>query len=159
MQENPLLKKLHYKGQNPVLILSAPEELASFIQSIPAEVHTKAQIKYDFVQIFAITKNEAESLSAIAIKHLRDDGLLWITYPKKTSKKYKAEVSRDYGWTTMAQNNFEPVSLVAITDDWSALRFRSADRITSFKRKSAISEAGKKRGITKLVSSKSKNHE
>ena len=75
------------------------------------------------------------------------DAIVWIAYPKKTSKQYRCEFNRDSGWTLMGEAGFEPVRQVAIDEDWSALRFRRVENIPSLKRSKAIaiSKEGKRR--------------
>lgn len=55
--------------------------------------------------------------------------MVWFAYPKGTSKKYKSEINRDKGWLVMGEAGFEPVRMVAIDEDWSALRFRRTEFI------------------------------
>jgi hypothetical protein len=65
------------------------------------------------------------------------DVILWFAYPKGTSKKYKCDFNRDTGWAALGAAGFEPVRMVAIDDDWSALRFRRVEYIQSLKRDSS----------------------
>ncbi len=45
----------------------------------------------------------------------------------------------------MAERNYEPVTMIAIDEDWSALRFRQIENIKTMSRKFAISNKGKER--------------
>ena len=54
------------------------------------------------------------------------DVVLWFAYPKGTSKRVAGEINRDTGWEPLLSAGFETVRLVAIDEDWSALRFRRA---------------------------------
>ena len=76
---------------------------------------------------------------------MKGDGLIWFAYPKGTSKKYKCEFNRDSGWAELGKHGFEPVRLVAIDEDWSALRFRNAENIKTMTRSFAIKKTGKKK--------------
>jgi hypothetical protein len=38
--------------------------------------------------------------------------------------KYRSQIDRDHGWDVLGSEGFEPVRMVAIDEDWSALRFR-----------------------------------
>ena len=49
---------------------------------------------------------------------------MWFAYPKGSSKKYKSQINRDSGWEVFGREGFEPVRMVAIDEDWSAVRFR-----------------------------------
>jgi hypothetical protein len=44
---------------------------------------------YDFVQVFGTTNEDLQSLAQSAEKNLKEDGLFWLCYPKKSSKVYK----------------------------------------------------------------------
>jgi hypothetical protein len=52
------------------------------------------------------------------------DVVLWFAYPKGTSQRVAGEINRDRGWEPLQSAGFETVRLVAIDEDWSALRFR-----------------------------------
>jgi len=51
-------------------------------------------------------------------------GLIWVAYPKKSSKKYKSDLSRDDFWDALKDLGLEPVRQIALDEDWSALRFK-----------------------------------
>jgi hypothetical protein len=75
------------------------------------------------------------------------DAVLWFAYPKKSSKRYKSDISRDEGWAPLGELGFEGVRQVAIDEDWSALRFRQAGYIKTMARNQrlAMSEEGRAR--------------
>ena len=54
---------------------------------------------------------------------LKLGGLLWFSYPKKSSK-VETDITRDVGWDALGSTGLRPVTQVAIDDTWSALRFR-----------------------------------
>jgi len=74
---------------------------------------------------------------------LTKDALLWFCYPKGSSKKYKCDFNRDNGWQALGELGFEPVRMVAIDEDWSALRFKPAEAIKTMTRSFAITATGK----------------
>ena len=65
-----------------------------------------------------------------AIGAVKSNGLLWVTYPKK-SGKIKTDISRDMGWEAMTQAGWDAVTLVSVDDTWSALRLRPLADIKS----------------------------
>lgn len=142
---NAVLKKLGLKDQNPVLIINAPEEYKEVMKDIEANIHTSPAEKYKFIQVFAKTMDEANKLIPSAIETLEEGGHFWLCYPKGTSKKYKSDINRDKSFVIFAPFEFEPVSLVAIDVDWSALRFKAVEEISVMKRKTASTEKGKER--------------
>ena len=124
---NAVLKKLLYKGQAPVLLLGAPPEAAALAKAFGVPVHAKpaARTKYGFVLGFARSAVEMDAIAKAADRALADGALFWSAYPKGTSRKYKgADINRDIGHARMKTHGFDGVSLVALDDDWSAMRFK-----------------------------------
>ena len=80
-----------------------------------------------------------------------------MAYPKSTSKKYKCEFNRDSGWPVLGAAGFEPVRMVAIDEDWSALRFRRVEHIKKMARnpEGAISTVGKRKASARSDFAKS----
>ncbi len=101
--------------------------------------------KATFILAFCKTQKEVDAIAELSAKTLQGDGLLWFAYPKGTSKKYKADFNRDNGWKRLGELGFEPVRMVAIDDDWSALRFRRVAFIKTMARSVALSEEGKRK--------------
>lgn len=145
---NPVIKKLQFKDHGqPVLIMNAPKEYEEVMRDFTGEVHqTPSEESYDYVQIFGTTNDQIKQSALEAEKHLVEDGLLWLCYPKKSSKKYKgSDCSRMSVAELLAEKGYEAVRQVAIDEDWSALRFRQVDKIKTMTRSFAVTEKGKER--------------
>lgn len=147
----PLFKKLNFKNHKAILVLNAP---ASFVSEKEAMVNETVFYNnendittIDFVMVFVTQLQEIETAITALFPKLNGDAIVWFCYPKGTSKKYKCEFNRDNGWEALGRLGFEPVRMVAIDADWSALRFRKTTYIKTLTRSSsfAISEAGKSR--------------
>lgn len=147
---NPIFKKLNFKHQERILVLNAPKsfefamvEMMDFTQ-IDTEILAD---KYDFILAFAEMQTDLhQAIDAIENRLSDDDTIIWFAYPKKSSKKYKSNITRDSGWEYISKLNAEPVRSVAIDSDWSTLRFRKVQFIKTLKRKfKGYSEEGKKR--------------
>ena len=145
MDVNKVLRKLKLNDQNPVLIINYPQEYQIAIDAIHVDIHHKPKQKYSFIHVFVTALDDIETYAETAVNRLDGDGYLWFSYPKKSSKRYKSNVSRDSGWEVLGKHDFEPVTQISIDDDWSALRFRHVDHIKTMKRKTALSEKGKQR--------------
>jgi hypothetical protein len=80
-----------------------------------------------------------------------EDGIFWMAYPKKTSKKYRSAITRDEGWEALGDAGFEVVRMVAVDEDWSAVRFRKAAFIGKMIRRQemAMSTEGKQKTVNK----------
>ncbi|MCM0649156.1 hypothetical protein NBE98_12295 [Clostridium swellfunianum] len=132
---NETLKKLKLTTQNPILILNAPEEYQEVIKDIESEIHTEIKDKYKFIQIFTKDLAELKEYVPSAVDALDGDGYLWVCYPKGTSKKYKkSDINRDSLFNEVQEYNFSGVTLVSISNDWSAFRIRHNDYIKSSKK-------------------------
>jgi len=120
------LKKLHYKGQSPVLVLALPDELKALKEAFGAPVHSAAKGAYGFVLGFAKSQKEATALAKTLKKALLDEkALLWLAYPKGSSKKYQSvDLNRDSLHALMSDLGLDGVSLVSLDGDWSAMRFK-----------------------------------
>ena len=123
-----VLKKLHYKAQTPVLVLSPPSELRPLAAAFGARVHGEAKGKYGFVLGFAKSQKEAKAVAKTLKQALEDEkALLWLAYPKGSSKKYPSvDLNRDSLHALMAELGLDGVSLVALDADWSAMRFKAS---------------------------------
>lgn len=122
---NPILKKLQFKGQVPVLVLASPPEFAGTRAAFETPVHGAAKGRYAFMLAFAQSQAEATAHAKTAKKALAEGpALFWLAYPKGSSKKYQADLNRDSLHALMEKHGFDGVSLVALDADWSAMRFK-----------------------------------
>lgn len=101
---------------------------------MPAGVNAaeKPEGKFDFVHLFVRSIAELEKFGLTAVEASEYDGLLWISYPKKTSK-IKTDINRDKGWEVIKQAGLRPVTQVSVNDTWSALRFRPNEQVSKKK--------------------------
>jgi hypothetical protein len=143
----PLFNKLNLKDQKEILVVNAPESFLKETAQIEKEVnvfqHPEKVKKTGFIIVFVTQQKDIDSLASVLAGKLDGDGLLWFCYPKGTSKKYKCDFNRDTGWQILGNLGFEGVRMIAIDEDWSALRFRRAEYIKTMKRSFAMSEEGK----------------
>jgi hypothetical protein len=145
---HPLLRKLQYKSGDAV-ILDAPDEMADVLSAWQLEVTVRTEVgtAETFVVRFVRSCAEIDATAAPTLEALADDGFVWFAYPKKSSKRYTSDIGRDDSWQALGDLGYEGVRQVAIDADWSALRFRDAERITTMRRDAsrAMSERGRQR--------------
>jgi hypothetical protein len=123
----PVFAKLNLKDQTEVLILAAPASFELQIQALADAVVVRDARKVksiDFALAFVTTRAEVDAAMKLIAPKAAGDVVLWFAYPKGTSKRYASEINRDTGWDSLTSAAFETVRLVAIDQDWSALRFR-----------------------------------
>lgn len=143
---HPVLKKMSYKGEKPVAVINAPDSFKEIMQAFEGEVlidRTPCPMSF----FFAVTLEDLKSWGDYVRALPEGDLVIWIAYPKKSSKKYTAEFTRDLGWEHAGEIGCEPVRMIAIDADWSALRFRRTQYIKKLTRRNsmALSAEGKKR--------------
>jgi len=130
-----LLEKLSYKGQQRIALLNTAENFTPAplkdLKEVIIDNKIDQRYPYDFMIIFVKKFSEVEYFAPIALHNLVADGILWFCYPKKTSKNFKSQIDRDHGWKALNELDFYGIRLVAINDDWSALRFRNKKYIKS----------------------------
>ena len=146
---NAIFKKLNYKDQVQVVIVNAPQSFEKEMDEMGTITTVKTNLgatkEVEFFLGFVTKQKEVDGLTKKIAPIIKGDGLLWFAYPKGSSKKYKCEFNRDNGWKELGKYGFEPVRMVAIDEDWSALRFRKAENIKTMTRSFAITETGKKK--------------
>jgi hypothetical protein len=130
-----LLDKLNYKGQKRIAVINAEESFTISISNVLKDVMVDKEIDprfpYDFIILFVKSVSEVELFTPMVLHNLLADGILWYCYPKKTSKKYSSDIDRDHGWKALNDAGLHSIRVVAIDDDWSAMRFRNVRFIKS----------------------------
>jgi hypothetical protein len=121
-----LLRKLQHRAGEPIVVIAPPAEVMPSIEAWRADADVASELSpgRPFVLVFVLARDDIAARAADAVDKLADDGVLWFAYPKKTSKRYRSDVTRDVGWGPLDALGYEPVRQIAIDDDWSALRFR-----------------------------------
>jgi hypothetical protein len=130
-----LLEKLNYKGQQRIAVLNSDEV---FFQSISSELvnvivdkEIDPRCPYSFILTFVKSISDIEQATPVVLHNLTADGVLWFCYPKKSSKTYSSDITRDVGWKTLNDSGLFGIRMVSVDDDWSALRFRNIKYIKS----------------------------
>lgn len=130
-----LLEKLNYKGQSRIAVINSEKNfsLASSreVKGIQIDNEIDQRFPYGFMMIFVKGLTDVEKYTPLALHNLTTDGVLWFCYPKRTSRKFSADIDRDHGWKALNKMDFYGIRMVSIDDDWSALRFRNKKFIKS----------------------------
>ena len=143
-----IFKKLSVGAHTVIHVLNAPASFEPALATLEAvTVKRSVSTPCFFALAFVVTQADLDSASKKLSAACSGDAVLWVAYPKGTSKKYRCEFNRDSAWSALASARYEPVRMVAIDEDWSALRFRKVEHIKSMSRTpaNAISEAGKRK--------------
>jgi hypothetical protein len=132
---SPMAKKLRLAPDHKVAILNAPPDYMALLRPGPANLRTELEPAgaYDVVQLFVNDIDELRRLGPSAIRAVKAEGLLWITYPKGGVTRGVTDlpatpwwIKRDLLGEITAVTGYKPVAFVSVDDNWTALRFRRA---------------------------------
>jgi hypothetical protein len=121
--------KLNFKNQREILVLAAPSSFEPELRTLSGVSILRDARKaksIEFAIAFVTRRAEVDAAVKSIVPKTDGDVVLWFAYPKGTSKRVAGEINRDTGWESLQSAGFETVRLVAIDEDWSALRFRRA---------------------------------
>ena len=109
------------------LVIAAPPGYGKLLAPLPEGVVISNVMNgtHPFVQLFATHKSEIRKSAQKLLKHAAPGALVWIAYPKKTAG-VESDLSREAVREAMSETGWRAVSIVAIDEVWSALRFRPA---------------------------------
>jgi phage protein D len=119
--------KLNLKSQRQILVLAAPSSFEPELRTLSgiSILRDAGKAKsIEFAIAFVTGRSEVDAAVKQIVPKTDGDVVLWFAYPKGTSKRHASEINRDTGWESLLSAGFETVRLVAIDEDWSALRFR-----------------------------------
>jgi hypothetical protein len=129
---SPLASKLRLQPDHRVAILNAPVGYLDRLAPAPAGIRTDTQSPdlFDAVQLFVNGVEELRRLGPAAIRAVKPDGILWVTYPKGGMARGVTDLPASPSWIKRdvlgeitSEFGYKPVALVKIDDNWTALRF------------------------------------
>ena len=122
MSESALAKKMKLKSNLKAAVINAPENYVDTLKHDTALSPT-LNGKFDWIQIFVRDKAELESLAPKAARALRPESMLWISFPKGSSK-IQTDLTRDKGWESLQRLDLKWITLVSVNETWSAFALR-----------------------------------
>ena len=125
-----LAQNLLIKPDARVLLLNAPIGYAKKLAPLPSGVTVTdkrgaADVAIAFVRDSAELKRLASGFPA-----LEEDAILWVAYPKGGSEA-GTDIDRDVLHAAMEKHELVGVTVVALDDTWSAMRFRAPEDVGS----------------------------
>jgi len=122
MAESSLAKKMKLKPGLKAAVINAPDNYFKELK-YDDDISQTLSGRFDWVQLFVKTIAEVDSLAPKAAKTLKPQAMLWISFPKGTSK-IQTNLTRDKGWESLQKLNLKWVNLVSVNDTWSAFALR-----------------------------------
>lgn len=122
MADSSLAKKMKLIPGARAVVINAPENYLQEINHDSAITET-LNGKFDWIQIFVQNKAELEKLAPKAAKALNPNSILWISFPKGSSK-IQTDLSRDKGWESVRALDLKWINLISVNEMWSAFSLR-----------------------------------
>jgi hypothetical protein len=120
----PLAKKLGIKDGSRVALLRVPADVRSELQDALAKCrivkHTSGPL--NFIFLFAKSVADLERQLKAAPKAMAPDGMLWASWPKKSSG-VATDLTEDVIRRSGIAAGLVDIKVCAITDVWSGLKF------------------------------------
>jgi hypothetical protein len=119
-----LAEKLGVKAGQRIVILNPPENYAIALEDLPASVAILdlPAGPFDFIHFFTKNRRELEDRFPGLKRELTPSGMLWVSWPKGSSKvptDLNENIVRDIGMA----NGLVDVKVVSVDEVWSALKF------------------------------------
>jgi hypothetical protein len=122
--QRSLVDKLGIKEGFRVSVLGAPPDYAATLGKLPPQVKlgTKLQEEMDFLHFFTTSRRELEQKFPVLKSSLAQNGLLWISWPKRSSgvaTDLSENIIREIGLS----NGLVDIKVCAVDETWSGLKF------------------------------------
>ena len=125
MPESALARKLKIKPKMRAAITNPPEGFMQALGDLPDgfSLGHRLEGSFDWVQIFVKSRAELARLAPKAVESLSPVSLLWVCFPKGSSK-IQTDLTRDKGWEVLQNLDLKFITLVSVTEVWSAFSLR-----------------------------------
>jgi hypothetical protein len=114
----PLVKKLGIKAGQRVLFVNDPPEFKPLLEDLPA---IRRGSPSDYVHVFVRSQAELKKHLGSAKKGLEQDGMIWVSWPKKASG-VATDVTEDTVRAHALPLGLVDIKVCAIDDTWSGLK-------------------------------------
>jgi hypothetical protein len=124
----PLQKKLGLKDGFTVRLINAPGNYADLIGDVKLVYRTKGE-ELDLIHFFTNSAEELERVLPVLRREIKKDGMIWVSWYKKSSGKPTGVTEHMVRDTALAVGLVD-VKVCAVDEDWSGLKlvYRLRDR-------------------------------
>ncbi len=124
MTEKSIAVKLQVKPGRCFKVVNPPQDVEELFSDLPQGAHFPADGESaDVVLFFVKTMDEVKSLFPMTTGIMKNEGIPWLAYPKKTSK-IKSDLDRDTIWQFLHTVDWTGVAMISIDDTWSGFRMK-----------------------------------
>jgi hypothetical protein len=118
-----LAKKLGIKVGSKIFLLNAPDNYLQLVAPLPAEAEVVSQLTNDtdMVHIFSDRRAELSKLLRTLRTKLKQDGMIWVSWPKKSSK-VSTDITEDTVREIALSLGLVDIKVCAVDEVWSGLK-------------------------------------
>ncbi len=119
----PLVRKLGVKPGFRIKTKNAPANYRSLLKPLPDDVTISTQMRsnIDLWHLFTAKRQELDRQLEIAQKQIHQDGMIWVSWPKKSSG-VPSEITEDTIRETALPRGLVDIKVCAVDDTWSGLK-------------------------------------
>ncbi len=119
----PLYAKLGIRAGYRVKTKNAPANYAALVAPLPEDVtlSTRLRSNVDLLHFFSTSKAELRQHLPKAMKIIRRDAMIWVSWPKKASK-VPTDITEDTIREVALPLGLVDVKVCAVDDVWSGLK-------------------------------------
>lgn len=120
----PLAEKLGVRDGDTVALIDAPVEYAGWVEPLPtgAVLIDGPDPQARILHLFVRDRADLEAKVSTAFGHRPDGGMVWVSWPKKTSKAF-VDLTEDGLREVVLPTGWVDVKVCAVSEDWSGLKF------------------------------------
>lgn len=125
MGSTPLVKKLGITSESTILVINAPQPYANFFTVFPEKVQFVQDGEggqVDFIHLFVTSFKELDYYFMQAKPRLSKKGMLWISWPKKSSG-IAADMDKQSIMSYGLEHGLVDTKVASIDENWSAHKF------------------------------------
>jgi hypothetical protein len=122
--QTPLVKKLGLRPDMRLQVSGAPQDYAALVEDLPPGLQwaREEDTGLDFIHLFTSRQAELEEIFPRLARRLAKSGVLWISWPKKSSR-LPADLGENSIRETGLKNGMVDVKVCAVNQQWSGLKF------------------------------------
>ncbi len=119
----PLPQKLGIKPGSAVCVRAAPQKYETLVAPLPdgVRIASKVSVRTDLVHIFSAARAKLSKELAAARKSLRDDAMIWVSWPKKSSG-VQTDITEDTVRELAFPLGLVDIKVCAVDETWSGLK-------------------------------------
>jgi hypothetical protein len=119
---NPLYKKLGLKDGQKVILVNIPVNYFDLLVEVPDVEEAEQNDLADFVHVFESSLSALEISFAEAFQRLAAKGMIWVSWPKKTSKVI-TDLDYHIAKSVAAKHGMVDVKVSAVDETWTACKY------------------------------------